>query len=84
MPIHATALPITTGESFTLPVTTSSTSGINTEKSTGFTREHRTPASPAAPVLFGEEKAVTSATTTLGWDDFKRRQSSKPSMPGML
>jgi hypothetical protein len=43
-----------------------------------------TPASAAAPVVAMEEKAVMSATTTLGWDFFKRRQSSSPSMPGML
>src|SRR5579864_748194 len=64
--------------------TTSFTNGIRIEKLTGFTRERRTPASAAAAAVATEEYAVMSATTTFGWQVFKRRQSSRPSMPGIM
>jgi hypothetical protein len=78
------AFPIATGVLSTLLFTTSSKSGIRTEKFTGFRSEHRIPALAAAPVVAMEEKAVMGITTTLGWEFFRRRQSSKPSMPGIL
>lgn len=64
------------------PVTTSFTSRISTPKSTGFGREHRIPGSTDSLVVAIEAKAVTSATTMLGWETFKRRQRSRPSIPG--